>query len=182
MEAPEQQAGLPPGFMQGHVNESRRTLPTILVVMMALWSSLFRCSCETVEEHYPTWIDAVYNGAFRRGWIPEYLPASAVEIGLRYNLDTNHIWMAFIFNRRRDIGVFTGNCEPVEEKDVVFPRAIKSMFPWWRFDLTDRETGPRTRYSFYDCTNASKPTTYDFDGLAFAAVEKDTDIVFYWAF
>ena len=31
----------------------------------------------------------------RRGWVPEWLPRDASHVVLRYNLDTNFIWLNF---------------------------------------------------------------------------------------
>jgi hypothetical protein len=55
------------------------------------------CS-ETFESHYANWQEARKEGMFERGWLPDWLPPSAADIRVIYNLDTNE--RAFSFSVR----------------------------------------------------------------------------------
>jgi hypothetical protein len=46
------------------------------------------CS-ETFESHYSDRQEAQRDGVFERGWLPDWLPASATDIREIHNLDTN---------------------------------------------------------------------------------------------
>lgn len=45
--------------------------------------------------HYASYLDASRDGAVLRGWIPSYVPQSAVEIVEVHDLDTNALLMRF---------------------------------------------------------------------------------------
>jgi len=60
--------------------------------MMAFLMSA--CS-ERFTGYYPKYEDAVKDGAVKRGWIPEILPATATEIYEQHDLDTNNVWIRF---------------------------------------------------------------------------------------
>jgi hypothetical protein len=46
------------------------------------------CS-ETFESRYSDWQKAQKDGAFERGWLPDWLPPSAADIREIHDLDTN---------------------------------------------------------------------------------------------
>lgn len=55
-------------------------------------------SCaEDRESFYKSLDEARSDGAMKRGWIPNVLPASAHSIHEEHNLDTNRTWGAFAF-------------------------------------------------------------------------------------
>jgi hypothetical protein len=69
------------------------------------------CS-EEFESRYSTKADAVRDGAIVRGWIPDILPADAVDIREVHNIDTNRTWCCFttpggveqVRNRLQEVG------------------------------------------------------------------------------
>jgi hypothetical protein len=68
---------------------------TLLVI---LGFPLSRLGCELVEfrqARYDTYSAAVAAGAGERGWLPSFVPASAVEIHELHSLDTNAQWLRF---------------------------------------------------------------------------------------
>ena len=50
---------------------------------------------EDVVSTYPTYANAVRDGAVTRGWLPAFVPADAFAIRGVYNLDNNAQWMRF---------------------------------------------------------------------------------------
>ncbi len=50
---------------------------------------------EDFESHYQTTAAARADGAFARGWLPEIVPGSAIDIWEFHNIDTNLTWACF---------------------------------------------------------------------------------------
>ncbi len=53
--------------------------------------------CDRVSSGYPTLADARKDRLFERGWLPDILPASARQIRVINDLDTNHSEGEFSF-------------------------------------------------------------------------------------
>ena len=64
------------------------------VTTAALLLALVGCS-EQIDETYATYADAQRGGAIERGWIPDFVPASARDITDSHNLDTNRQTLQF---------------------------------------------------------------------------------------
>jgi len=56
------------------------------------------CS-DTFEKSYPSYSDAVSDGAVLRGWVPEGLPNDAFHIVERHNIDNNRGYGFFYFKK-----------------------------------------------------------------------------------
>ena len=81
-------------------------------------------------EHYPTREDALRAGAFDRGWLPEWLPASSREIWETHNLDSNEIYVKFEFNRAELEGCLkAAHAVLIEEKKR--PQLPTISESWW---------------------------------------------------
>jgi hypothetical protein len=50
---------------------------------------------EDFESHYPDVAAARRDGAFDRGWLPEFMPTDAIDIFEEHNVDTNVTWGCF---------------------------------------------------------------------------------------
>jgi hypothetical protein len=126
------------------------TLVSLAVVLLLGVS----CSAaETPEEAYNGYDEALADGAIERGWIPEWLPETAVDIREKHDLDSNTSILAF------DSGesfVVPENCQAATET----PKASLSA-SWW----PDSEV---SELPIYDCG----------DGLL--AVEEAGVRVYYW--
>ncbi|WP_353310300.1 hypothetical protein [Candidatus Albibeggiatoa sp. nov. NOAA] len=51
-----------------------------------------------MKSSYSTYSEVVASGIIQRGWIPEFLPKSAYNIDVKYNLDNNHGFVQFYFS------------------------------------------------------------------------------------
>lgn len=68
----------------------------LLIVVLLFVGGLAACfPGETVEAAYSDFDQAAAAGAVERGWIPEWLPKSAVNIREKHNLDSNAGIMRF---------------------------------------------------------------------------------------
>ena len=80
----------------------------------------------TRYEVYATYDDAKLDGAFERGWLPEWLPQSASEIHEAHDLDSNQ--RAFSFRLPDHVKfMFPEICGLSD--DVLKPRMRTKMFP-----------------------------------------------------
>lgn len=65
-------------------------------VVSALLAGVIVSGCgEDRRERFTLGAEALRSEVAKRGWVPAWLPASATNIDIRYNLDTNYIWLAF---------------------------------------------------------------------------------------
>jgi hypothetical protein len=53
------------------------------------------CSDDVVYRHYPSHAAALAAGEQQRGWLPEWVPGTASDLHLQYDLDTNEWWLRF---------------------------------------------------------------------------------------
>ena len=55
-------------------------------------------------------------GMIDAGWLPDYLPKSAVNIEERHDLDTNEVWASFAYHPG-DVEAVRGVCTKIAEND-----------------------------------------------------------------
>jgi hypothetical protein len=130
---------------------------------VAVVVSLVGCT-ETHEAYYPTYEAAVAAGAISHGWIPHWLPKSAVEIREKHDLDTNQSMLTFRYGTEQL--AFEKDCTQV---DPFNPKEPPFKVSWWPTDV------PASRFStyrhvFYSCEG----------GQAFLALLPSSTEVFYW--
>ena len=53
------------------------------------------CHMDQVHRHYATYREATDAGERARGWLPDWVPASAVDIHIQGDIDTNERWLRF---------------------------------------------------------------------------------------
>jgi hypothetical protein len=63
-------------------------MPRVQFLFVCLAFLAAGCS-ETFESRYFDWKEAKQDGAFERGWLPDWLPPSARDIKEIHNIDTN---------------------------------------------------------------------------------------------
>jgi hypothetical protein len=123
---------------------------------------------EVVESIYPDYEAAVSAGAIDRGWIPEFIPPSAKEIKETHNLDTNEVWVSFVWGSGEWLSV-EEDCRTVEGERIELPR--KSGGGWWPPALVEASNPPprKSEYAYYRCKNG-----------AVLAVQSKERRVYYW--
>ena len=133
------------------------------VVTIALALSLAACSDDVVIARYATLKDAENAGAVSRGWLPDWLPKSAVEIEEAHDVDTNISALQLTFSPSED-------WRPPEEcGSVDLPSIPKAKgLDDWPDDVPPRWSTPR--HSFMQCE----------DGKAFLAFSMQSGEMFYW--
>jgi hypothetical protein len=96
-----------------------------LVLLTAALILLAACAGETPQAVYPAYADAVADGAIERGWIPEWVPASAFDIYEKHDLDTNgQILLFTVPTKGKDW--LPGHCQAV---NLIRPPTLSAT--WW---------------------------------------------------
>ena len=85
-------------------------------------------------EHYPTREDAVRAGAFSRGWLPQWLPASSREIWETHDQDSNDLYLKFECDKP-EIESFlkAAGATPIAERER--PQLPIISESWWPKEL-----------------------------------------------
>lgn len=123
----------------------------LIVVGLAVLTNCKRM--ESRENSYVDYEAAMNAGEMSRGWIPAYIPKSAKEIRLKYNIDTNQVWLFFRFNSS-DIGLLLHSCEESIQNEINYPRESPN---WWSKDLRvvsiDKNKLESSSFLFLKCTD-----------------------------
>ena len=120
---------------------------------------------ETFEKHYDDYQSLVDAGEIQRGWAPEFLPESATDIHLKYDLDENAVLLSFAFDPA-DAEAMTQSCTPVSR---VFDARLTAT--WWPNDLP-AENAAR----FYECPEGYLALR-DGTGYFWAGVDAPSDAI-----
>jgi hypothetical protein len=103
---------------------------TKFILSILIVICLLACS-ERQTNHYPKYEDAVKDGAINRGWLPEIVPATAIEIYEQHDLDTNDVWIRFTLSSSERESIIR-NLNILSHKEII---EIKLRNPssvnWW---------------------------------------------------
>ena len=139
-------------------------LPLILLAL-----SLFLTACNplntTTEKYYENHQALADAGEIERGWAPDFLPESATNIHLKYDLENNAILLAFEFDPA-DAAAMTQACRPV---NLVPPPLLGA--DWWPADLLSDGA-----VSFYECPDGYLALG-DGQGFYWAGVQPPPDAI-----
>jgi hypothetical protein len=83
-------------LMTNTLARGEKTAARALSTCLCLGMLLAGCDDMLVRASYPDWKAAEQDGAFRRGWLPSWMPVSAREIEDLHDLDTNVQAMRFV--------------------------------------------------------------------------------------
>jgi hypothetical protein len=102
------------------------------VILLATMGILTACNplSEVQEKQYNDYTSLVEAGEIERGWAPKFLPASATNIHIKYNLENNAILLAFDFDPA-DAAAMTQACHPVN----LAPTPTLTA-DWWPQEIT----------------------------------------------
>jgi hypothetical protein len=85
---------------------------------------------ETIEERYVTHAEAVAAGIERRGWLPAFVPETASDIAVLYNLDTNGVRVTFRFPPR-ERSALVARLRPTGGEPPPPPSTRPGVPAWW---------------------------------------------------
>jgi hypothetical protein len=150
-------------------SESRRSgLVGITAAVMAMVA--VGCSGpDIVEKNLSNLAEAREQGVLKEGgWLPDFLPSSATDIRLRYDVDTNEVWIGFD-RSGADLAPMDRSCNSVDRASIVFPRKVPRM--WWPDALTADPGASKadSGYAFFKCSDGG-----------FVAAAGDGKRSFYW--
>lgn len=123
---------------------------------------------ETREASYADYSAAEKAGEVKRGWIPAYIPKSAVNIRLKYDIENNQTWLTFHVSGD-DLLWIQSSCERVSGSEMDYPR--KSPARWWPSGLINNVSQQQGGfYEYYRCQNKGM-----------VAFDKNRKEFFYWS-
>lgn len=138
------------------MHKMRWILPLLLVLMLLTGCNLFG---EQVSAEYRDYAEMEKAEMVEKGWVPPFIPASARNIRLLYNVDTNAVMLGFGFETS-DQEAMTSACTPATADTIVEPTMEAD---WWPNNLISRKD-----VALYRCP----------DGGALAVIEASG---YYWA-
>jgi hypothetical protein len=111
---------------------------TLLFLSASLLFMIGLAACflsETIESTYENIDEAVTAGAVERGWVPEWLPDTAVNLHEKHDLDSNASILRFSLS-------LTDFAIPLDCQETTVPPSATITADWWPADLH------RTRRAF----------------------------------
>lgn len=138
-------------------------MPTDFRLALCLLS-LALAGCDTFDASYRTHAEAVAESQVLKGWIPEWVPSSAVALHEVHNLDSNASALTFELPPGTLLSL-PPDCNAIEYREslpVYFSRR------WWPGEA--QLTG---EYSFFRCRPQAAPHV-------FVAVRHDGTRVLHW--
>ncbi len=145
----------------------------------------------TKEVYYPTY-DTIGRGG-ERSWIPSFIPRSAVDIRVRYTIDTNEEILTAFVKRYDDLSL-EGQCKKIAEKNVELPPLgflvwvgwpLSKFFyvKWWPDSLTSDYSTKEgmAQYEFYKCEEQVRPIFKRKSFLALKEIDGRFQ-VYFWSF
>jgi len=151
------------------VKTNTKFILSILIVIC-----LLACS-ERQTHHYPKYEDAVKDGAIKRGWVPEIVPTTAIEIYEQHDLDTNDVWIRFtLSSSEREL--ITRKLKMLSHEEIL---KIKLRNPsnahWWFEGLIQQSPAND------NALNSNVYAVKCFDGKnGYIAFDSTSQKVYYW--
>ncbi len=108
-------------------------IPCQRIALIFLVVCLTLVSCKPAyeqTEHYASRADAVRDGAFDRGWLPEWLPRSSRDIWETHDLDSNRLFVKFVFDPK-ETEDFLDAAGAVPLNVSEWPEIPVINEPWW---------------------------------------------------
>lgn len=130
------------------------------------------CS-DKIESFYETFDHAKESGAIERGWIPNVLPQSSMNIKEIHDLDTNQVWIRFETQNNESVEFFK-KVKRISIKDIKGNMPRDPKVKWWSKTLLDKDL---SKYSFYktsEIVNGFKRDLY-------FAKENEEDYICCWS-
>jgi hypothetical protein len=113
--------------------------------------------------------DAKSKGVLREGgWLPSYLPSSSDRIRLRYDVDTNEVWVSFRW-KAPDPEPLGKECRTTNPSEV---RLVRTQPGWWPEALSSQQKASQlpSSYAYHVCRDGT-----------FVALSKTGETSYYWS-
>lgn len=133
------------------------------MLVISILLSLAGCG-EYEETAYANLAAAKADGAVDRGWIPDWIPQTAVQIQEAHDLDSNHSALALRFSPKESWNP-PPTCKQISRADLPKPPTRPS---WWPTDVPPSPFVTH-RHVYYACEEKS-----------FVAVSQSQGEFFHW--
>lgn len=127
--------------------------------------------CERSQNSYASWPDAERAGAVRRGWLPPWVPRSAMQIDEAHDLDTNLLRLRFKLPPA-ELAALSGSLQRLRVRDLCKSAGLPKLPGEWPSSID--EGAPAWNLSYLRAAGANGA------GLA-VAVERETSTVYVWS-
>jgi len=122
-------------------------LPVLLVLIAV---SIISCAQETIVEEYSDLSAAMVSGAAgARGWVPGFVPASATNLKIAYNIETNEVWLIFEADSK-DLTRILMDCPTSKAHLSPLPRTSPPV-SWWPKSLTSTSSEKKGIWNLFMC-------------------------------
>jgi hypothetical protein len=130
------------------------------------------CGCsgsDIVQMDFRDLSEAKEEGVLREGgWLPQFLPSTSKNIRLRYDVDTNEVWVAFQWDGAQ-LQPFDAQCTRISSGELTLAR--KRPRTWWPTFLSKESatTPTPTAFEYFKCSDGG-----------FAALSSRDENSYYW--
>lgn len=134
------------------------------------------CSSDQRYEYFGNGIEVQQSIQAKQGWIPDWLPITAKEIHIQYDIDTNCRWFRFKLDKKTQ-NAFIMNFQPLsldEAKNIKVPAPRRAE--WWFKKLIQSHPADNTALNadIYLRNDVKIPEK------AYLAISKTDDAIFLW--
>jgi hypothetical protein len=139
------------------------------------WMAVAMSGCEKMESRhnaYATYVE-VQRTKNKGGWIPPYLPKTAINIQEFHYVDSPSVWV--VFNPRSQSRNWPEEARCKQSVNApALPSSKRIAADWWPAALTveEQNAGVPDRYRYYECPG-------DLGG-SLAVTEAEPEIAFFW--
>jgi hypothetical protein len=149
------------------MNNSKLLCPWLLILLVSCGRS-----ADDFETTYANRQAAEEDGAFVRGWLPDFVPNSTMNIRESHNVDTNECWLVFDFDKSKENAIVVELSIPSGTPQL--PRSSSTQRRnWWPRALTSPTPVLPQQFQFYSFRDSR-------GGTWFVAIERQTPKAWCW--
>ena len=128
----------------------------VALAMLAVIGLVVLHLMENPKSKYDDYQAVVTDDAIGRGWVPSFLPKSAIEITEQHSIDANFGFVSF-YADAGDIERIKDGCAAIQYSDVKY---LSSYPVWWPTELTG-SNDVSANLDFYLCAEHGVLTSLD---------------------
>jgi hypothetical protein len=130
--------------------------PFVALAVLAVAGLVVLHRMENPKSKYDDYQAVVADGAIGRGWVPPFLPRSAIEITEQHSIDANFGFISFNADAE-DIERMKDRCAEMQYTEVKY---LSSYPIWWPTELTGSNE-VSANLDFYLCAEYGILTSLD---------------------
>ena len=163
-----------PAPVLSHVGRKKEAMR----ILFFLFLLFLLCSCsEQLHRRYETTSSAIAAGEKERGWLPRWIPASATDIHIQGDQDTNQVWVRLNLPEAELKGL-KNQMERLPEVEVEKARWVwpRNSADWWFEGLIQHQ--PSNNSALHADIFTGKPPA--FEKTTYVAFDRVSNRVYAW--